>query len=64
MSDTEETEAKTGKKNYQVRIGGGFILNIRAKSEAHAEGIAEGQIRAQLPRFIISSILVDELPEE
>ncbi len=51
-------------KNYQVRVGGGFIINLRGKSKDHAEGLAVGNITQQLPKFIVSSVLVDEIPEE
>ncbi len=51
-------------KNYQVRVGGGFIINIRGKSKDHAEGLAVGNLANQLPKFIVSSVLVDEVPDE
>jgi len=63
MTD-EPTEAEIVRpptlSNYRVKIAGGFILPIRAKSEDHAEGLAIGELRAKLPRFIINSVIVEE----
>jgi len=60
----EVIETQQGKRDYIVKVGGGFIIRVKAKSRDYAEGIATGQVTAQLPRFIVSSVVVEDAPEE
>lgn len=47
-------------KRYKVKLVGGFVMSLQAKSEDHAEGLATGELRAKLPQFIINGVEVTE----
>lgn len=50
-------------RSYIVKVQGEFLVRVQGDNPDYLKGVAEGQIRGQLPAFQVRNVTIEEVKQ-